>query len=224
MPFDGQLKVSISASGWTPSIGAPLQITDFTAQGVATSTSLRLTEWDARLYEGAAKGNAQISWRDGWSLQSEFEFARIKLADMLAVFTRTARTSGLAEGKGSISLRADNFPALFDRPSAEIGFSVKRGDLDGVDLVRALQAGRNGTQGGSTKFEELSGKLSLQNGRYQYSDVKLGAGILTASGNFDIASNQEVGGRVYVELRSQAQQLRNTLNVTGSLKGILLRP
>ena len=34
-----------------------------------------------------------------------------------------------------------------------------------VDLVRALQSGREGTQGGSTKFEELSGTLTLANGR-----------------------------------------------------------
>jgi hypothetical protein len=224
VPNGAELQVAITGSNWTPPLGPPLELLDLNAKGVISGSTLRVSEWDARLYEGVAKGKAEISWRDGWAAQTEFEFARIEVARLLAVFTRTARTSGLAEGKGSISLQANTLPALFDNPRAELSFVAKRGNVDGVDLVRALQSGREGTQGGSTKFEELSGTLTLANGRYQYRNLRLGAGILTASGSFDIAPNQEVGGRIYVELRSQAQQLRNNLNVTGSLQGILLRP
>ena len=96
--------------------------------------------------------------------------------------------------------------------------------LDGVDLVRALQAGRQGTQGGSTKFEELTGSLEVAGGRYQYRNLRLAAGILTANGNLDIAPDQDISGRLYVELRSQAQHLRNTLNITGTLRAAVLRP
>jgi uncharacterized protein involved in outer membrane biogenesis len=224
VPAGAELQVSITGSNWTPPLGPPLELVDLTAKGVVSNGSLKVSEWDARLYEGVAKGKAEVSWRDGWAAQTEFEFARLEVAQLLAVFTRTARTSGTAEGKGSITMQSGALPALFDNPKAEVSFAAKRGNVDGVDLVRALQAGREGTQGGSTKFEELTGSLTLANGRYQYRNLKLGAGILTATGSFDIAPNQEVGGRVYVELRSQAQQLRNNLNITGSLQGILLRP
>jgi hypothetical protein len=109
-------------------------------------------------------------------------------------------------------------------PRTDMTFFIKRGTLDGVDLVRALQAGRQGTKGGSTKFEELAGSLSTVDGRYQYRNVRLAAGILTAAANVDIASDQDVSGRVAVELRSQAQQMRQSLNITGTLRAVVLRP
>jgi hypothetical protein len=40
----------------------------------------------------------------------------------------------------------------------------------------------------------------------------------------DIAPDQDVAGRVNVELRSQAQAMRQNLNVTGTLRAIVLRP
>ena len=223
-PENGVVQVAITAANWTPPLGAPLEIVDLTASGSASAGALRLDQWEARLYDGAAKGSALVSWADGWGAQGQFEFARVEVSRLLGVFTRTARTSGIAEGQGTLTLRGASPNGLFESPRADIEFTVRRGNLDGVDLVRALQVGREGTQGGSTKFEELSGSLTLAGNRYQYRNVRLSAGILTANGSFDIAPNQEVSGRVNVELRSQAQQLRNSLNITGSLQGISLRP
>jgi hypothetical protein len=148
----------------------------------------------------------------------------VELAPMLAAFTRNARTSGEVDGIGRFSLQSERLSGLLDNPSVESSFRIRRGDLDGVDLVRALQAGRQGTQGGSTKFEELTGSMQVAGGRYQYRNLRLAAGILTANGAVEIASDQDVSGRVYVELRSQAQQLRNNLNITGTLQAVVLRP
>ena len=106
----------------------------------------------------------------------------------------------------------------------EANFLVQKGTLDGVDLVRALQVGSAGSQGGSTKFQELSGNVDISNMRFSYRNVYLNAGILSANGDFEIGSSQAVSGRVTVALRSSAQRLNSSLNVTGSLKGVLLRP
>ena len=223
-PQGGRAKVSITANGWTPPLGPEVEFTDFSAEGIATSRSLELTGFDARLYGGSIKGTALIGWDNGWSGEGDFEFSRITLASLLAAFTKDARTSGEVEGIGRFSLQSDRLAGLLDNPRVESSFRVRRGDLDGVDLVRALQAGRQGTQGGSTKFEELTGALEVAGGRYQYRNLRLAAGILTANGNLDIAPDQDISGRLYVELRSQAQHLRNTLNITGTLRAAVLRP
>jgi len=143
---------------------------------------------------------------------------------MLAVFSDTARVTGLVSGKGRLTAQSGSVDTLLDKPSLNANFVVKKGAVDGVDLVRALQAGRSGTQGGSTRFEQLSGELAVSNGRFTYREVELGAGILSALGNFDISSKQEVSGRVRVDLRSTAQRLNANLNISGTLKGVLLRP
>jgi hypothetical protein len=114
---------------------------------------------------------------------------------------------------------------LFDSPKVDGSFSIKKGDLDGVDLVRALQSGGRGvTQGGATRFEEISGNLVLANGRYQYRNMKLSSGLLSANGAFDVSPNKDVNGHISVELRSQAAQIRGNFVVDGNLKAIVLKP
>ncbi|UCH47302.1 MAG: hypothetical protein JSU95_14600, partial [Betaproteobacteria bacterium] len=143
---------------------------------------------------------------------------------LLAAFSDTAKVSGSASGSGSLSAQSGSIDGLLDRPSVRANFTVKKGTVDGVDLVRALQAGRSGTQGGSTRFEELTGEVTVANGRFSYRNVQLAAGILSARSNFNISSNQDLSGRVSVALRSPAQRLSANLNVTGNLKGATLRP
>ena len=144
--------------------------------------------------------------------------------ELLAVFSKTAKVTGIASGKVGFSASSGSLHALLDSPSVQANFLVQKGTLDGVDLVRALQVGRAGSQGGSTKFQELSGNVTISNGRFSYRNVYLNAGILSANGDFDITSKQAVSGRVTVALRSSAQRLNSSLNMTGSLKGVLLRP
>ena len=104
-------------------------------------------------------------------------------------------------------------------------FAIRKGDLDGVDLVRALQiGGRQNVQGGATRFEEITGTLSLSADRYQYRSLKLGSGLLSATGGFDVTPNNDISGKVFVELKSQAAQIRGNFAVSGSLKAIVLKP
>ena len=214
--FGGETAVAITAGSWTPPIGAPVELAEFSGKGTLSGATLTLSQWNATAYGGELKGTAQLSWSPRWRLVSQFEFVRIETEEMLAAFSDTVKVTGLSE--------AGNVDTLLDRPSLSAEFLVKKGTLDGVDLVRALQAGRTGTQGGSTRFEELKGKVTIDNGRFSYRNVELGAGILTAESNFNISSQQEVSGRVSVALRSTAQQLSANLNISGTLKGILLRP
>jgi hypothetical protein len=224
VPREGRWDVSVNASGWVPPLGPGIEIADLTARGSAIRNELRIDEFDARLYGGVVTGNVLVNWADGWRAGGELDAARIDLSRLMGAFTRTARTSGALEAKGRFEMQSNSVHTLLDNPRIDATFTVRRGDLDGADLVRALQAGREGTTGGSTKFEELTGVLAIANQRYQYRNLQLSAGILNAVGNLDIAPNQDVSGRVFVELRSQANQLRNNLLITGSLRAVTLRP
>ena len=224
VPREGRWDVSVNASGWVPPLGPGIEIADLTARGSAIRNELRVDEFDARLYGGVVTGNVLVNWADGWRAGGELEAARIDLSRLMGAFTRTARTSGALEAKGRFEMQSNSVHTLLDNPRIDTTFTVRRGDLDGVDLVRALQAGREGTTGGSTKFEELTGVLAIANQRYQYRNLQLSAGILNAVGNLDIAPSQDVSGRVFVELRSQANQLRNNLLITGTLRAVTLRP
>ena len=80
------------------------------------------------------------------------------------------------------------------------------------------------SQGGATRFEQLKGDVDIANKRLSYRNVDLGAGILSAQGNFDIEFNQAISGNTRVALQSSARQLVVDMRIDGTLKGITLKP
>ena len=225
-PRDGQIDIALSASkGWLPPVGPQIEFTDLTVKAVATHNQIRVEKFESLLYGGAAKGSALIVWGGPWSLDGEVETQRIGIQGLMEVFTRDARSTGQLEAKLRYSMSSQGLTTLFDSPKVDGSFDIKKGDLDGVDLVRALQSGGRGvTQGGATRFEEISGTVALNNGRYQYRNMKLSSGLLSAAGAFDVSPNKDVSGRIAVELRSQAAQIRGNYVLDGDLKAIALRP
>ena len=225
-PHDNQIDIALSASkGWVPPIGPQIEITDLTVKAVATQTQIRVEKFESLLYGGAAKGSAVIVWGGPWTLDGEVATERISMQELMAVFTRESKSTGQLESKFRYTMSSPGLATLFDSPRIDGSFDIKKGDVDGVDLVRALQSGGRGvTQGGATRFEEISGNLTLANGRYQYRNMKLSSGLLSANGAFDVSANKEVSGRITVELRSQAAQIRGNFIVDGDLKAIVLKP
>ncbi|HVY07541.1 MAG TPA: AsmA-like C-terminal region-containing protein, partial [Burkholderiales bacterium] len=225
-PRDSQIDIALNASkGWVLPVGPQLEFTDLSVKAVANHNQINVEKFEALLYGGAAKGSAQIVWGGPWSIDGDVETERVAMQDLMFVFTRDAKSTGQLESKLHYTLNGQGLATMFDSPKVEGSFDIKKGNLDGVDLVRALQSGGRGvTQGGATSFEEISGSLGLANGRYQYRNMKLTAGLLSATGAFDVSANKDVSGRIAVELRSQAAQIRGNYSVNGDLKAIVLKP
>ncbi len=225
-PHDNQIDIALNAAkGWVPPLGPQIEFTDLTVKAVATHNQIRVEKFEALLYGGAAKGSALIVWGGPWSLDGEVATERISLQELMAVFTHEAKSTGQLESRLRYSMSSQTLATMFDSPKVDGTFDIKKGDLDGVDLVRALQSGGRGvTQGGATRFEEINGTLALTSGRYQYRTMKLSSGLLSAGGAFEVSPNKDVSGRITVELRSQAAQIKGNFIVDGDLKAIALKP
>ncbi|MDP2323990.1 MAG: AsmA-like C-terminal region-containing protein, partial [Gammaproteobacteria bacterium] len=225
-PRGSEVDIAVAADqGWVPAIGPAIQFTDLTAKAVASGTEIRVDEFNALFYGGAAKGSARIQWGGPWTLEGDVGIERAGLQELMSVFTKDAKSSGQLEATLRYAMSSPTLATLFNTPRVDGSFTARKGDLDGVDLVRALQVGgRDNVQGGATRFEEISGTVSVANNRYQYRNLRLSAGLLSATGGAEIAPDKDVSGRVAVELRSQAAQMRGNFNVTGNLKAIVLRP
>ena len=226
VPHDNQIDIALNAAkGWVPPLGPQIEFTDLTVKAVATRNQIRVEKFESLLYGGAARGSAVIVWGGPWTIEGDVATERISLPELMALFTRDAKSTGQLQSKLRYAMSSQTLATLFDSPRIEGNFDIKRGDVDGVDLVRALQSGGRGvTQGGATRFEEISGSLNLANGRYQYRNMKLASGLLTANGAFDVSANKDVSGRISVELRSQAAQIRGNFILDGDLKAIVLKP
>jgi uncharacterized protein involved in outer membrane biogenesis len=224
-PGEGPMQVTLSGRGWKPTFGPGVMFNDITAKGQIEGTTLALTAIDGTMHSGVFQGTARIDWGSGWGAKGEFTTERIELSSLMESVTKDARASGALQSKTQFALTAPKVGGLFDNPQVRSTFTLTNGSLDGVDLIRALQTPRSeGVRGGRTKLDELTGVLTVSGGRYQYRDLKMKAGLMTASGSFDIDGAQRINGRVQMELRSPSNQFRGKFGVDGDLKAIVLKP
>ena len=218
-------EVNLNVKNFLLPLGPPMEITEGTAKGVLSGSQIHLTEMDLFLYGGQVKGQAAVSWGSPWNLEGDFDLKRIDLEAAMKAFKIGIASEGQLDGKGRYNMQSNSLATLFDNPRVEATFNVQKGALSSFDFVRALQTpSRDGVQGGKTKFDELSGSLSVAGTRYTYSNVRLRAGLLAASGACEILPNREISGRAYVELRSSSNAIKNTFRITGNLKAIVLKP
>jgi hypothetical protein len=119
-------------------------------------------------------------------------------------------------------MRAHSADSLLDSAQIDASFTVARGELSGVDLVRTITAG-GGTalRGGRTPFSELSGLLQSSAGRYSYRQLRLTSGTLDAKGNVDIGPSGQLNGRVDAEVSARGRVIARTLSEIG---GTLEKP
>ncbi|MFN0039688.1 MAG: hypothetical protein ACKVP2_09275 [Burkholderiales bacterium] len=225
-PKGSDVEIAVTATkGWKLPLGPQIEVTDLTARAIASHSQIRVESFEAFLYGGVAKGSALINWGGPWSIEGDVSTERVGMQELIATFSREAKATGQLESKFRYAMVAAGLGKLFESPKVDGTFTLRKGDLDGVDLVRALQGGGRGVvQGGATRFEEISGSFSLANDRFQYRGLKLASGLLSASGGFEVTPARDVTGRIFVELRSQAAQIQGNYDLDGSLKAIMLRP
>jgi hypothetical protein len=224
-PREQAVDVLARGRGFVLPLGPAIELNDFTLKGVASGSELRISELEYSLFGGQGKGTASVSWGAVWSVDGTFELQRIELEPAMSALKADIPSDGTLEAKGRFALQSVALDKLFDAPRMDAVFMVRKGNLSGLDLVRALQSpSRDGTAGGKTKFEEMSGSINTADGRIQFNSVKLAAGALNASGQGEVSESKEVNGRAYVELRSSANTIRGSFRVQGSLKGMVLRP
>ena len=118
------------------------------------------------------------------------------------------------------STQGQSVAELFAAPRVTATFTLQKGTLNNVDLVRAIQsATRGGNRGGKTQFVEISGEAQSAANRIAYRNLKLLAGPLTATGTLDVSPTAELGGRLNVQMGTATVVIaRGVLNVGGALK------
>ncbi len=224
IPNDATYAIDIVADIWQSPVGAPVVFDELHAVGVVDNNQLTFSQIKGRLYGGNLKATMKIDWTGLWTATGTFKLSEVELEEAMPSFTREASLKGPITSTAIFTLEANELPALFNTPEINADFSVDEGVVNGIDLVRALRVNnKSNAINGSTRFNKLSGKLLLKDGRYQYKQLLLKAGKLTASGEADIQANQNISGVIDVSLAMQSRQLQSHLNLSGKLGSPTLR-
>lgn len=223
-PTAGGLKVRLRARKWAPPIGVNVQFDELDIEGVARDQALELSSIYGTLHGGTLKGSGRVGWGDAWKAAADIELKRINLATAMGLFTNQIHAEGTLDAKANVGAESPDIAGLLATPQVRATFLIREGLLGNIDLVRAINAPAKSTvSGGQTRFNDFSGYLQIAKGVYQYRQLRLSMGMLSASGTVEIQPDKTLSGTVASELKSRATAIKVPLTVSGTLATPVLR-
>jgi hypothetical protein len=94
-------------------------------------------------------------------------------------------------------------------------FIVRKGVLLGVDFGKLLKGERGS---GNSPFAEIAGKFAVAGGRTELRQLRLAAGMMSASGELRVDPGSKLQGRIRVDLKSPVLQRSASLALSGTLE------
>ena len=220
-----RLEADFTGRGWTAPIGPGIQFDEIVGKAVVRGSEIVLSDLTARLYGGTATGHATVAWTGPWVLAGDFNASQLDLAATLKALTGQFQATGRLAASGRFTAQSAQLDGLFSEPSIEAGFKVERGEIDNMDLTRALQQAATGTpvRGGKTQFAELSGTLRVSQRNLQFRQLALSSGLLLATGSTEIVPTGDVAGRLSIELAAKPHPVRALVALSGRLSDLQLK-
>jgi uncharacterized protein involved in outer membrane biogenesis len=233
---DGKLKVlikpdksdyliDVSAKAWTLPIGPPLVFDELIIKGMATQSGARMDDVSARLYGGTLAGKVNIGWQKGMQIDGHLDVNQLEVQQIASLLSPGARISGKLSAKPAFSASAAAADHLMQTLRLETSFSVRDGILHGVDIQKAAtHLIKQGTSGGETRFEHLSGHLVVAQGSHHFTQLNIASGALAAEGSVSVSPNKELSGRINAQVKAVGTSTKVPLNVSGTVSAPLLYP
>jgi hypothetical protein len=225
-PTDKAWQMSLSATAWKPFIAPALEFDELEASGVidGAGNQALINTIKGRVAGGSVSGQLKASWGGAIQASGDLKLENARVNQVLPAFTRNFSASGTLNMSGNYALSAPTMQTLFQSSRLEGAFTITGGELNNVDLVRAMQSNRPGGQrGGKTRFDTLSGTLQIGGNQYGYRQLQLGSGPMNANGSVYV-SNGALSGQVNTELGNKGiVAARATLAVSGKLEDPVLK-
>ena len=218
-PLARGVDVSLEGFGWRPSQASPFLFDSVNLKGSINNGTLTISSLELRLFDGLVQGVAILQAGANPSISGDVMFERINSTRFGNAIGIGQQFAGEASGKMRFSAIADSWANIFSEIGADGEFSMQRGSIRGVDLTEAVRRASGApVQGGSTLFEQLSGKIRLTPTSYQFPGLVLNSGLMQSSGHIEVSKDLKVSGRMDLQMRGTVNQMRVPVTISGPLK------
>ena len=173
---------------------------------------------------GALTGQLKASWGGAIQVSGDFKLDNGRMNQLMPAFTRDFSASGTVSLTANYAFSGATLQTLFDNVRLEGPFTLAGGELNNVDVVRALQTNRAaGQRGGKTRFDTLTGAVQVSGRNYSYRQLQLSSGPMNATGAIDV-NEGALSGRINAELGTKGVVVaRGALTPGGTLRDPVLR-
>lgn len=211
------IALNIEGRAWQPQ-GAAVSFASMQAKGVLQSDKLLIQNLDTTFLGGILRGSWLVDWSRGLAMAGDATLSRIDTKMLGAAFAPSLKLEG--EMSGTLKLRSTgrDWGSLWRNAEAVLNTEVKRGTLFGVDLGEAAR--RNGAaevRAGATKFDRLVSTVSVTPKQVASRDLRMDAGMVTATGQFVAGRDGQVEASMVVTLQTSVSSINVPLHIYGNL-------
>lgn len=224
-PGNGGYLAAIRATKWILPAGPPLMFDSLNMDLAYAGTTLKFPKVEAALYRGHMTASGQLDWAKNWRLSGNFGTRNIELGDATRLFTRAIKVTGRISGDGKFSSTSREAAKLGEALTLNYRFKVEDGVLYGMDLVKAASLlVRQGSTGGETQFDELSGTLYTRGKQVEVRPVHMVSGLLGADGHVRIAADRKLSGQIDTEIKKGVSLVMVPLAISGTMDRPIVLP
>ncbi|MET3139358.1 hypothetical protein AAKU61_003739 [Undibacterium sp. GrIS 1.2] len=209
-PNGARTTFEMNADDFTLPFGINANLKKFHSAGNIDQDRAEIKEFGGSVYDGVLSGSGTLRWGDRWTFSGNFSAIEISLPGIAPRLF----SSGKMKTKGRYTMQSKTSNKLFSAPRIDGSFNVGNGELTGINIMSALKS----TQLlGRTSFTELSGNFTYNGSQTQLQNIRLNAGIVSASGFTSIDANAGLYGRFSVDLRSPTNTERANISLSGKV-------
>lgn len=216
LSFDGDVSVQNATLRLPLKAQRPLQVDAFRSHVSGTKQEFKFEQLAASLYGGKLQGSAIVQVPTA-TLNSQVTFANLDAQPLVEALSDEVLLTGKLSGQAKFSTRMKEFEHFPANVLLSGSFRMSHGLLGKVDLVQAAKNPlKQGRKGGQTRFDNLSGLLSVDGNGYHLEKLKISSSGLNATGKLDVSPQLQLRGVLDTSLIP--------LVVSGTVREPLLRP
>lgn len=201
-----------------------LTFDQFSGDGHLTAGSLKSDNTTLKTAGGTIQGITHFFWQKHWTIKGWVVASEIDAETFLSGFIDEKVTSGTFYANAEFALTASDNETLLTRPYLSGEFRMANGKIFKADLEKASTTlSKEGSHGGETVFQHLSGSAKFENNYINLSDVEIISDSMSANGDIRINPQDELEGEVTVALRKTASLISAPLKVSGTISDPSLR-
>lgn len=202
----------------------PLVFDQISARVAAWPDRMVLSSLEVKLYGGKLSGAANLN-RKNATLVGDVAATGIAMQPMVEALTNELLFSGNMESAAKFSIRLDAFERFPGNLQLAGNFHLRDGVLAKVNLAQAASnSGKAVAKEGSTRFDDLTGLLNVDESGYHFRRLKIKSGSLNAEGKVDISPSLQISGMLDADVKGTASLVSMPMVVSGTLNEPVVRP
>jgi len=221
--FSGEVQVRQASVHLAAGLQHPLVFDQIRARVAMQPEYLEMDALEARLYGGKLSGVARVD-RKGSVLTAEVAVNGIAMRPLVEALTNEVLFTGGMNGAAKFSMQLDAFERFPANLQLDGNFHLHDGMLTKVDLAQAASGSGKSSAAGTTRFDDLTGLLSVDATGYHFRKLKITSGSLNAEGKVDISPSLQLGGALDTHVKGTAGLVSMPMVISGTLDAPVVRP